>query len=298
MKPGSILLELLIASAIASFVGVTLFNIFYQSNIAFATVDRIASIDVRACILQNQFERDLSGAFVVFEKKKKKVEPGATPQKQSKEKGGQIKKETGKQYEDLPIKKAFHSKNRDGVLDLLTCITSNPIPAYNKVRPRIARVIYTLVVDKDAERKFKRGEKVYKLFREESRKLAFSSVVKESKDRAEKYEVVSNIKSLSVEYVVKIDKKEKKDKQGKSEGKSKVEYKTFSKWTKEEIKKTKKQKPDLCVCKVAFWDNLIKRSEEFEFKIYTIHDKIEPFKPKGLQPKNTKTQLVLRKKRG
>jgi len=62
--PGFTLLELIIAMAISSMLAIALFSSFYQINKTSALVEQTISIDMRAAILQNLLEKDISGVFV------------------------------------------------------------------------------------------------------------------------------------------------------------------------------------------------------------------------------------------
>jgi len=308
MRKGYILLELLIASSISTMILAMLYNAFSQTNIAVLNMDRMASIDVRILLLQNQMERDISGAFVPFMRKKKSASAKASAdrskdRKPSDQKGGEKTetKETKKkeQFEDVPLEKAFYSKNKGENIEVLTFVTTNPVKSFvgpkDKVKPRIARIVYKVVPDKTRSRAEARPS--FLLMRQEDVSLDFAAFSKEASKKIRSYEVIKNIKKLSVEYTVGVKPfdtpsspkassgtqddrgQSRSSKSTDSKKEPKIEYKTFKQWTEEEIKKTKKQKPDFCIFKVELWDNLRKTFQSFEFNTYMFHGdpKKEPF---------------------
>ena len=177
----------------------------------------------------------------------------------------------------------------------MSFITNNPLKSFDKPKPLMARVVYKLVQDTKKNRPVSGGSsgsagQSFRLFRQEGIVLGFDEfnrTVPKSTD----FELVKNIKKMSVEYTVMIksgDDKNKKDGDAKAQGKTtgqadqgsaraqekapekeqKIEYKNFKKWTDEEIKKTKKYRPDFCKFIVEFWDDAKKTFKTFEFKIY------------------------------
>ena len=63
-RTGFTLLELVIAMAISSILAIALFTSFYQINRSSRLVEQTISIDMRASILENLLEKDISGVFV------------------------------------------------------------------------------------------------------------------------------------------------------------------------------------------------------------------------------------------
>jgi len=308
MKKGFILLEVLIASAISTFILAMVTSAVYQTNNSFARMNKISGIEMRALLVQHQMERDLSAAFVPHERKEKKGKPTEKSKKPTEKKESQKGKtsEQKKQYEDVPLKNGFLSKNKGKNLELLTFVTSSPIPMYGVAKPLIARVAYKLVPDKV------RGKQPpsFTLFRQEDKQLDFGAFKAKGQKGIRSYELIKNIKSMSVEYTVTVKKQEQQKKQtGKSaagkksafvsakapsdkqEDRGKPEYKKFPQWTEKEIKETKRQRPDFCVFTVELWDNLKKSSEDFKFSVYIFQGEPKPEKKKQEQEsKKTDTQ--------
>ena len=68
-----------------------------------------------------------------------------------------------------PIEKIFYSTNKDGILEMLTFVTNNPLVVYvgkdvGEVKPKVVRVQYSLKPEADKKNS-------YTLFRQESMEL-------------------------------------------------------------------------------------------------------------------------------
>jgi len=304
MKKGFILLEVLIASAISTFILAMITSVVYQTNNSFARMSKISSIEMRALLIQHQMERDLSGAFVPYVRKEKKEQSTAVAgQAAQKASGASVsgkQSEQKKQYEDVPLKDAFLSKNKNKNLELVTCITSNPIPVYDVAKSRIARVVYTLVPDKV------RGKQPpsFRLFRQEDVLLDLKAFMAKSQTGVRSYEVVKHVKRMTVKYTVTVKKgqasavaKAMADKQDETNKKAsqktatetkeeEIEYKTFDQWTEKEVEQTKRQRPDFCLFTVELWDDAKKSSDSFEFSVYIFQGEYSPQeKKKKKEPK-------------
>jgi len=272
MKSGFILLEIIIAIALGSLIGLAVFSTFFQVNKAYNMAGRVIAFDVRATMIQHQLERDLSGAFVPFvvEKQETKI---TVKQVTVKDKAGTKtaqKKEQEKEVQEKPLDKAFHVEVQDDSLALFSFITSNPMHVYGKQKPRIARVTYSLVPEKQRGS----GPKTYTLFRQESSDLLFKKL-KEKGERGN--ELVMRVGRLSLEFTAKPAKK-KEDNQKKEDKKEKeleTKYETFSTWGPEEIKKLKRELPNIVTTTIMFWDSPKKRKKQFVFKTAIVTDTVQ-----------------------
>lgn len=250
MKKGFVLIELLVATIIASLIGGILFTALYQINRFQAVVDNLIDVYTRATIVHNQLERDLMGAFIPVEaqlekKKEKKVPP--------------------KRKEIKPINHIFYSKNRNGRLELLTLITNNPMTIFwgaksGKAKPRVARVQYTIQPEADRKDSFV-------LLRQENYELDMSAFKQETK-KIRAYEVIDGIKDISVQFTAVIEKKEKEH--GGKEEKITREYRTLNEWKSEFKEATEKQKdlpriPHFVEVKLSLWDNRYQKDVTFVF---------------------------------
>lgn len=173
-NPGFSLIEVLIALAIASIIGVALFTSITQMSRMSGRLDVIMHDDDRMAVIQHQLKKDLSGAFVPTQA----VEQPADKDKKNKK----------------PLQKVFYSSLQEKNLNILTFITTNPLMSYGNARPRVARVVYKLVAEKE-----KGTAPFYTLYRQQGNDLDFEAYKQENaKNRA--YPVAEHIKSLSVEF--------------------------------------------------------------------------------------------------
>lgn len=298
-KAGFTLIELLIATFIASILGVLLFSALYQVNRFVPVVDNTTAIYEKAALINAQFERDISGTTAPNEfyyrqpepEKKKKQEESDAKTKAEKDKkkseeekkSGEAEKEEGEKKPKKPLEKIFVSTNKEGVLNQLSFLTTNPLQVYwtaktGSAKPRIARVLYMLKEEKGTP-------KSYSLIRKESQNLEFDPITKTG-NGAQEYVLADGIKSLSVEYTYYVPEKreeqkisaESKAKDGVSEpgegmdsGPKKKEIKKTAEWIPAERGKEEPNQlplaPQLIELKIALWDNQRKRSTPFMFKI-------------------------------
>jgi len=305
MKKGSILLELIIATTISALVGMIILNTFSQTNLALQVATDISRINRSTLVVGSLLRGEISGIEYLSQrvekkkkKKKKEEDKKSGGEKKKDEKKGvpsetssQKKKEPEKkEYKRIPLKNIFYSENRDGNVHRLTFITKNPLPAFTNIKSRLARVEYTLELDRVVRRKT--GKRAFKLFRRESPILAYEKF--EKAKGALKYEVCRNIKNFTTEYITARRKKKKEEKKEGEEEEEKeetdekeekkkdegdkqdyiVEYKNFTEWKGRQIigkdkkgKNIKRSIPSFFTFKIAFWDDQFKNTKRFEFKI-------------------------------
>lgn len=300
-KNGFILIEILVSLAISAIILTALYNFLYQANSSVTRVQRVSSIDTRDLLMQNQMESDLSSAIVLFERKVKSQDgqKAGTAQASGAGSGAKNKKE---EYEDVPLKKCFYSKNNGDNLEVLTFVTGNPLKAFKKPKSQICRIIYKVIQDKQKSRvgAGRQADPIsFTLFRQESDLLGFEEM---EKSKPASYIFVKNIKKIAIEYTVAVKPEEKKDKkdddskasQGQKSKASaqvsqekkeqKVQYKSFKSWAEQEIKNTKKDRPDFCRIYGQLWDDVKKVSRNFEFKFFVCIPEGEPEKIKADKP--------------
>lgn len=128
MKHGFTLIELMLGFGISALLMTLLFQNFSVINRVVRRADDLIDVDMISATLYNQLERDLSGACVL-------------PQKQA---SSQEKTNAENKKED-----PFVAKTKDGMFELLTFMTVNPLQVYPfaknvKPQPRVARVAYIL----------------------------------------------------------------------------------------------------------------------------------------------------------
>ena len=252
---GFTLLELILAITIAAMMSIVLFTSFYQTNRTVNDVNAMISIDARATIFQNQFEKDISGVFIpnIEEVKEEKLAVPISKEKaEAEKKAGEKKAEEQKQQGPKKLEKAFYSINQNKMLKELSIITCNPLQIYGESKPRIARVSYKLKENKNIKNSFT-------LFRQESLQLKYGEDKK-----AIEYEVIDNIKELTITYLV--------PSKGENE-KGSVQFKKFGEWkfNEEQEKELGFKLPLFVNVKLVLWDTDRQSKEQtFEFK-YIIY---------------------------
>ena len=296
-KPGFSLVELLIATFIASILGALLFTALYQVNRFVPRIDNTSLVYEKAALLNTQLERDISGVtapneyyYRLPEPEKKGKKDSDLKQDSAKKKSEAEKKQAAEQAPEekekksqKPLERVFYSTNKDGNLNQLSFISTNPLQVYwsakaGSAKPRVARVLYTLKEEKGSP-------KSYVLVRQESPNLEFESITRTGKEAAPEFVLADGIKSLTVEYTYIVP--EKKESAPESPATTSSEKKEPKK---KEIKKSiewvratpspqaapasaqpKPEQqiplvPNMAELKIALWDTQKKRNTPFVFK--------------------------------
>lgn len=283
-KSGFSLVELLVATMIASILGTLLFSAFYQINRFVFAIDNRTSIIEKAALVNSQLEKDFAGIIVPNEfydrqpKSKERPSSDAGAKKndvQKKEDEARKKQEEAdaEQKKKKPLEKIFYSINKNGMLDALSFLTTSSLQVYwgpksGTAKPRIVRVLYLLKenpIGKD-------GKKNFSLMRKESPKLEYEDV-----QNSLEYLLADNIKSLTMDYTAVLIEPEKKlaanQNPGQNTAKPEIEIKQVSEWQQgkpqnEEVDKNQKQMPlvpQVISMDISFWDENKRRSFPFVF---------------------------------
>lgn len=276
MKRGFILIEVLIAAAIASIIGAALFASLYQVTRIASVVDNYASVWTRAAIMHRQMERDLLGTFIPLAAEKKEEKKEQSQEKQAQEKQAKEAPSPQEKKERKRVTHVFYGINKDTMLDTLTFITDNPMQSYwsskaGKPKPRIARVVYRLVQEKNQKNS-------YTLFRQEGSDLYYDAYKQGGTKEIREYPMIEGIKQMTVSYgfIEKEEQKKEKDKNEQEKKPKKIKYKTSKEWKKEDEQKKNEKKdekaqtielPAFVLISVALWDEQKTRTVPFEFKI-------------------------------
>jgi prepilin-type N-terminal cleavage/methylation domain-containing protein len=280
-KPGFSLIELLVASLIASILGTLLFTAFYQINRFVPVIDNRTTIIEKAALLNAQLEKDFAGIIVpneFYERSSLRQEASADKQPKDKQNEKKDAKQEAKEIQPKadkkkPLEKIFYSINKAGMLDQLTFLTTSSLQVYwgpkaGSAKPRIVRVLYKLKENPAT----KDGKKSYSLIRKESPKLEFDEI-----EKGLEYVLVDNVKSLTMDYTAVLIEPEKKPatNQGqKPAQKPQIEIKQLSEWKektqKEETEKDQNQKqmplvPQVISLDLGLWDATKKRGTSFVF---------------------------------
>lgn len=285
---GFSLVELLVATMIASILGTLLFTAFYQINKFVPAIDNRTTIIEKAALVNAQLEKDFAGIIVpneFYDRQTKSKEKSTTGKKDdiAKKDDEAKKKEAADQNEDKdqkkkkPLEKIFYSVTKNGMLDTLSFITTSSLQVYwgpksGSAKPRIVRVLYTLKEDAAT----KDGKKTYSLIRKESPKLEYEEV-----DKSLEYVLADGIRSLKMDYTAVLIEPEKKQpaqaqaqEQVVVKEKPQLEIKQLEEWkekpessedSKDENKKKMPLTPQVISMDISFWDVTRKRSFPFVF---------------------------------
>lgn len=280
---GFVLIEVVISVLIASFLSTGLLTTIFQISRVQQTVNTVTYNNNRIAILQNQMERDVMGAFI----------PAQIDM---------IQTSTLKQEQKKPLEKIFYgtSKGNGGRLDVLTCITSNPLEIFygvknSKLKPRVARVVYRLVPDE-------RRKNSYVLMRQEgTADLVFEKYTLDSTGELRPFAMIDGIQNLTITYIT-IEQSQAQDTK-----KIKRVYKKSTAWQSEQKKdgipeQEKKQQvtkepvrlPNYLEVGVSLWNSTFDDTRTFQLIIPIAYKASEfeqpPPKPKEQQTGKAATQ--------
>lgn len=190
-QAGFSLIEVLIASGIATILTAALFAFVWQSNKGAAALDWAVDAHFKAIILQRTIERDVAGACVpasLFAYHEQQAQEQKQKNKQASAIGSTQEKKIKK------IEKVFYAVAHNNEL-LMTFISNNPLPVYADAQtgtpqPRLVRVTYRLKPEKES------NKKRYALWREESTDLEFNEQATTAS-----YQLANEIKECQVTFV-------------------------------------------------------------------------------------------------
>ncbi len=249
MKKGFTLLEVMIAIIVGSLVMGVLVQSLWQLSKSIKQVSRVSSVDMRVSVFQNLLEKELASAFAPKliplkddeseekddEKEKKEIDEHDEKDEES---------ESTNKEKEQPLKKIFYTEHEGDNITLLTFITTSPLDVYNMSKPRVARIMYKMVPDKN-------NPELFELHRQESSSITdIKKFDSEATEGVKGFVVIDGIKSLKTTflalpvkeskkesaspYVKKEDEKEKKEVQGTDE--EKEEFVTVERWNVEDQK--------------------------------------------------------------
>ncbi len=309
MRSGFTLLEVLIATAIASLLTTALFFSYDQINNVVRYVTDTTDLYESAILVEQQISKDISGAFIPVQAIED-PEPEKTKKNPADAKAMAGRQEDGKTTEPLEkkeskkrvvLKDPFISKNAGKNLSMFTFITANPMRVYwgkktGEPKPSIARIVYTLEANKESDKKSPR----YELYRQEGKELELAPYTKKESS-IQKYLIADNITACSLTFVVADEQGEQGkegEKKGKDEQQSKskdIEIKEFNDWVIGKDKKDVRARlkiPDEVSMKITIADELAKRSQGFVFSVRIAAGFQEPptIKPKQQKPQQDKKE--------
>ncbi|GMU18936.1 MAG: hypothetical protein AMXMBFR12_01280 [Candidatus Babeliales bacterium] len=280
---GFSLIELLVATMIASILGTLLFSAFYQINKFVPAIDNRTNIIEKAALVNAQLEKDFAGIIVpneFYDRSSLRQEASdsakATTDRSADkdEKAKQEKEAQPKADKKKPLEKIFYSVNKSGMLDKLSFLTTSSLQVYwgpksGSAKPRIVRVMYSLKENPAS----KEGKKSYSLIRKESPKLEFEEI-----DKSLEYVLADNIRSLTMDYTAVMIEPEKKQSPNQAQkttqsARPELEIKQLSEWqenvsqgeAKDQNQKQMPLTPQVISMDISFWDVAKRRSYPFVF---------------------------------
>jgi prepilin-type N-terminal cleavage/methylation domain-containing protein len=316
------LIEVLIALSISLFI--MLFLTRYYTNV----IDNINKnrtfmrLNKKVYVLFDQLEKDFSTAFIPrFEiraenNEEKRLGVKADEKKIDDKKGKEsskkeVEKKTifdKKKEKEIPLFKIDIYEGETGkvgtqkfeLFRLATFINTNPLLVYEKNKPRIVRVMYELVKDKEKSR----GETiVYNLYRYETANLSnfdFEKsdygVMEKAQDAIYTNVVAQNVKDM---YMRCVTLKHKDFEETDRKDKKEYEQVMFFEWgkyeeqeqrdKKKQIQENERKKvPQRVEIMISFWDDALKFDETFECSIpilsFALDDR--PIQKKKLEQKS------------
>ena len=303
MKKGFLLVEVMIATAMASMLGLVLFASWDQINRAAVSADNMVSIFDRMMLLRKQFERDFMGACVPvsrpYTKEKEEEKPAPSPATSNAKSALPAKpeaKEAPKKEKPKPVERVFYAQNQGEMFEMVTFLTNNPLEVYwsdrvGAARPRIARVQYRLEQDPKTEKK-----PSYTLYRQEAYTLDLDKFKTTTEKSARSYALITGIKELKLTYwqEIQVEQESKKETSEPEKGDAKAApnvKKITAKETKKEWKKETKKIttwdldknrpakntfvrpiPTMINVDLVLWDSQRKKSHSFTFLIPILID--------------------------
>lgn len=224
MKYGFMLIELIVATLIASVIGTLLLTALSQETRFQQVIDMMVDTSLRVGIAGNQLEKDFMGAFIPMqarlkeEQDKDENEPADKNKKTAETKKedtskkeapkAEPKKEKVKKPAEKPLEKIFYGTTKEGHLDTLTFVTNNPLTVFvgkdvGVVKPKVVRVQYLLKPENEKEK-----NSSFVLIRQESTELDLAKYT-----NVKSYELIGGIKECTVTYTARIKKEEPKAQQ-------------------------------------------------------------------------------------
>ncbi len=298
MRQAFTLIEVVIATFIASIVAGLLFMSFSQVNQVARISERRMDFETKDAWLHYYLERDLAGACLLLQPEEQQTTTAAQQGQQGKP-APKEESEKGSAKKVKKIEKNFVYTHQGTRFESLNFITNNALPKFwgakeTKLTPLIARVTYKLQEDKKSKGSFQ-------LVRQEGPELDSE---KFNAANIRGYVLVDGIKDLSLKFTAKFveEIEEKKAEQApqpkqapgagqqppeskKEKKKIKVTFKDVDDWNSDSIEKTRqaaqKEKRKGPVQKLipvyveitgSFWDATKKRTMPFNFIVPIIAD--------------------------
>jgi len=192
MKSGFTLIELVLVLFIGSMLSTSLYMSFSLISKMVQRGNAQVRSDVGFGLVSNQLEKDLMGAFLPIMSTAAPDKPTEATAKESTEQAA--KKTAPAKPATNKLERAFYcTVGADGNFGVLSFVTNNPLQVYSAERsgaekPRVARVSYKLVPEKD--------KKTFALMRYESFELEYKAF---ESSTIRGYEIAQSIQSCKIE---------------------------------------------------------------------------------------------------
>lgn len=300
---GFTLLELLLAMALGSFVMLGMMQSYRSVLRYIERTHSMMEINRQVCLLFNQMERDFETAFVFYPHKESTTKAA---QELDTTKVGEIKpekkkafkdqtkeeKEKEKQEEEKLLKTFFIAKKDEdstplkvdtkkiSALKKITFICSNPFQVYGQRKPRLVRVGYELVKNKEAS---KDDKIIYDLWRRETPDLLNTDMkdeeeaIDKKKPVMQKHLVAIHVKGFWLAYATQKPKKKNDIKQPSEESQEIM----FSSWG--DIKENSGVVPQKIYAWIEFWDEQKTTSISFHALFPVVSYPTSKEKPKKMK---------------
>ncbi len=292
------LFELLIAISLASIVFLGLMQTYRNTMASLQRGRDMMHINRKACLLLNQLERDITTAFIpTIHTKNKKQEIQEPAAKEPEESGTQKKAPSrpaeealkdpfvGTIYETESVRIAG---TKYELFKSLSLVNTNPLQIHGQTQPRLVRIVYELILDREDRIVDK---PCYKLMRRET--LSLDNIKAQEQEGIRSHLVADHVKGMYITYTSpKQNDKEQEQEQEISKQPTKdkePEDKQFFTWS--DQKWQQKHLPKLIDVKLVLWTTDLKGERVFDaampIMVYpTSHEVIEDDEPTSPESPN------------
>jgi prepilin-type N-terminal cleavage/methylation domain-containing protein len=245
MKPGFSLIEIVIALMLASMISLVLYTSFEQTKRVTRKIESLEQESLLGMLTYHQLERDLAGVCIPESFLNSAIETSTTNQK----------KESENNKLDTVFRATLKGEEKE-----LTFITTNPLVAYQEIKPRLVRVMYRIIPSAVASS--------FVLQRRESKELDLEKFLEHKEDQ--NFVIMENIKEITLNFIT-LDNTAKEKKQ---------EFKT---WRIEELKEVKKVLPNYVWIEGMYEDSITHKEHNFSF-VFFISAADSTVKPEEKKP--------------
>lgn len=239
IKKGFTLIELIIALFLGSLISVSAYQMLSRIQKSARDITGTIENDLPIPTFYNQVERDLLGIVIppVYKKKESQTKTEiseiiGTLEKALEKRRGKSVVEKKTEFEKIDMKDLFVSESGDNKFFMSFITTGGikliPSGGKDKIEPLIKRISYSLESDPTRENQFR-------IVYQQSENLDLSAV--QSQDTVNKYEIISNIKSVKPTYWVYENPSKKENEKEDAKSSDKPKLVKLDSWDPKEIEK-------------------------------------------------------------